>query len=156
MHQSLQEGIAAQNAGNIPEARNIYGYILRHQPRHPDANHNMGLIAVTAGLPHQALPFFKTATEANPNIGQFWISYVDTLIKCNKTKVAKTALKKAKTYSSITTQVKKFDVFYDAEDYHQDYERLHPDQGYIQSVSVPRLNKFKKKMPEVLKSSGKH
>lgn len=66
------------------------------------------------------------------------------------------ALKKAKTYSSITTQVKKFDVFYDAEDYHQDYERLHPDQGYIQSVSVPRLNKFKKKMPEVLKSSGKH
>lgn len=99
MHQSLQEGIAAQNAGNIPEARNIYGYILRHQPRHPDANHNMGLIAVTAGLPHQALPFFKTATEANPNIGQFWISYVDTLIKCNKTKVAKTALKKAKKHN---------------------------------------------------------
>lgn len=61
------------------------------------------------------------------------------------------ALKKAKTFSSITTQVKEFDVFYDAEDYHQDYERLHPDQGYIQGVSIPRLNKFKKKMPEVLK-----
>jgi len=66
------------------------------------------------------------------------------------------ALKKAKTHSSITTQVKKFDVFYDAEEYHQDYERLHPNQGYIQGVSVPRLNKFKKKMPEVLKSSAKH
>lgn len=66
------------------------------------------------------------------------------------------ALKKTKAFSSITTQVKEFDVFYDAEDYHQNYERLHPDQGYIQGVSVPRLNRFKKKMPEVLKSSTKH
>ncbi|NRA13259.1 MAG: peptide-methionine (S)-S-oxide reductase MsrA [Crocinitomicaceae bacterium] len=61
------------------------------------------------------------------------------------------ALRKAKTHSAITTQVTKFDVFYDAEEYHQNYERLHPGQGYIQSVSIPRLNKFKKKMPEVLK-----
>lgn len=61
------------------------------------------------------------------------------------------ALKKTKTFTSITTEVTKFDVFYEAEDYHQNYERLHPDQPYIKSVSIPRLNKFKKAMPEVLK-----
>jgi len=58
---------------------------------------------------------------------------------------------RAKTHSKITTQVKEFDVFYDAEDYHQNYERNHPNNGYIQAVSIPRLNAFKEKMPEVLK-----
>lgn len=57
----------------------------------------------------------------------------------------------AGTFSRITTEVTKLDVFYEAEGYHQDYERLNPNQGYIRSVSIPRLNKFKQKMPHVLK-----
>ena len=61
------------------------------------------------------------------------------------------ALKKKKTYPRITTEVKKFDVFYEAEEYHQNYERNHPNNGYIQAVSLPRLDAFKQKMPEVLK-----
>jgi peptide-methionine (S)-S-oxide reductase len=56
-----------------------------------------------------------------------------------------------KTYGTITTQVVPFDVFWEAEDYHQDYERNNPGNGYVQGVSIPRLNAFKKKMPEVLK-----
>ena len=55
------------------------------------------------------------------------------------------------TFSRITTEVTKLDTFYEAEAYHQDYERQHPNQPYIRSVSIPRLNKFKQKMPEVLK-----
>ncbi|PWL33096.1 MAG: peptide-methionine (S)-S-oxide reductase [Fluviicola sp. XM-24bin1] len=61
----------------------------------------------------------------------------------------------AQTFSRITTEVKELDVFYEAEAYHQDYERLHPNQAYIKAVSIPRLNKFKKKMPWVLKD-GEH
>ncbi|GAB5417691.1 MAG: peptide-methionine (S)-S-oxide reductase MsrA [Crocinitomicaceae bacterium] len=57
----------------------------------------------------------------------------------------------AGTFSRITTEVKELDTFWVAEDYHQDYERLNPNQPYIRSVSIPRLNKFKAKMPEVLK-----
>lgn len=56
-------------------------------------------------------------------------------------------------FSKITTEVEKLDVFYPAEDYHQNYERLHPNQPYVTSVSIPRLNRFKQKMPEVLKSN---
>jgi peptide-methionine (S)-S-oxide reductase len=59
--------------------------------------------------------------------------------------------REAQTFSKITTEVTELEKFYDAEDYHQDYERLHPNQGYIKGVSIPRLNKFKKKMPWVLK-----
>ena len=53
--------------------------------------------------------------------------------------------------TKVTTTVSPLAVFWDAEDYHQDYEELHPNQSYIRSVSIPRLNAFKAKMPEVLK-----
>lgn len=61
------------------------------------------------------------------------------------------SLKKNKVFSKITTEVTMLDKFYIAEDYHQDYERLNPNQSYVRAVSIPRLNAFKEKMPEVLK-----
>ena len=51
----------------------------------------------------------------------------------------------------IATEVTKLEKFYKAEEYHQDFERRNPNQGYVRAVSVPRLNKFKKKFPELLK-----
>ncbi len=54
----------------------------------------------------------------------------------------------------IAAEVYPFQKFWVAEDYHQNYERLHPDHPYIQNVSVPRLNRFKAKFPkELLKAS---
>ncbi|MBQ0788564.1 MAG: peptide-methionine (S)-S-oxide reductase MsrA [Oceanihabitans sp.] len=53
---------------------------------------------------------------------------------------------------TIAAEVYPFQKFWIAEDYHQNFERLHPDHGYIQNVSIPRLRKFQAKMPEVLKS----
>ena len=52
----------------------------------------------------------------------------------------------------IATEVTAFTKFYKAEAYHQDYERRNPNQSYVKAVSVPRLNKFKKKFPALLKS----
>ena len=56
----------------------------------------------------------------------------------------------------ITTEVSALDIFYPAEDYHQDYERLHPNQPYIKGVSIPRLKRFQKKFPELLKKEDGH
>ena len=56
---------------------------------------------------------------------------------------------------SIVTEIVPLDVFYAAEDYHQDFERRNPNQGYVKAVSIPRLNKFKRKFPELLKE-GHH
>jgi peptide-methionine (S)-S-oxide reductase len=55
--------------------------------------------------------------------------------------------------SPIVTEVKKFEKFWVAEEYHQDYERLNPNVPYVRSVSVPRLNRFKEKFPELLKEN---
>jgi peptide-methionine (S)-S-oxide reductase len=55
--------------------------------------------------------------------------------------------------SPIVTQIVKFEKFWEAEDYHQEYEQKHPENPYVQSVSIPRLNRFKKKFPELLKEN---
>ena len=56
--------------------------------------------------------------------------------------------------AKIAAEVYPFQKFWIAEDYHQDYEKLHPNHPYIQNVSIPRLNRFKANFPkELLKAS---
>jgi len=81
IEQALQQGITAQNAGDLQKAERVYQAILQSQPKHPDASYNLGLIAVSVNKADAALPLFKTALEANPKVEQFWLSYIDALIK---------------------------------------------------------------------------
>ncbi len=53
----------------------------------------------------------------------------------------------------IVTEVTKLDVFYFAEEYHQDYEKRNPNNPYVRSVSIPRLRKFQSLYPELLKDT---
>lgn len=55
--------------------------------------------------------------------------------------------------AKIAAEVYPFQKFWKAENYHQNYERLHPNNPYVRNVSIPRLNKFKKKFPELLKEN---
>ena len=94
--QALRQGVEAHKSGQVQEAGRLYTAILKAQPKHPDANHNMGVLTLGLGTVEQALPFFKTALEANPHIPQFWLSYIDALIKINHLVRARSALDKAK------------------------------------------------------------
>lgn len=51
----------------------------------------------------------------------------------------------------VRTEILPFQDFWKAEEYHQDYERLNPNYPYIVRVSKPRLERFKKKFPELIK-----
>ena len=53
--------------------------------------------------------------------------------------------------AKIAAEIYPFQKFWVGEDYHQNYERLHPNQSYIRNVSIPRLKRFQVKMPNVLK-----
>lgn len=55
--------------------------------------------------------------------------------------------------ATITAEVYPFQKFWKGEDYHQNYERLHPNNSYIRNVSIPRLQKFQQKFPHLLKSN---
>ncbi|MGB5819891.1 MAG: peptide-methionine (S)-S-oxide reductase MsrA [Saonia sp.] len=67
----------------------------------------------------------------------------------------KTALEESEVYGRpIVTEVTEFITFYDAEDYHQDYEKNNPNNSYIRNVSIPRFNRFKKNFGEYLKEEA--
>lgn len=54
---------------------------------------------------------------------------------------------------AIAVEVLPFQKFWVAEDYHQDYKRYNPNDPYIRNVSVPRMNRFKEKFPQLLKEN---
>jgi peptide-methionine (S)-S-oxide reductase len=54
-------------------------------------------------------------------------------------------------YPVVTTEVTPLTKFYQAEIYHQNYECTNPNNPYVQSVSVPRIEKFKGAFPELIK-----
>ena len=96
IEQALQQAIEAHNAGKLQYAEALYRAILQTQPKHPDANHNLGVIGVSLNKTESALPLFKIALEANPNHGQFWLSYVDALIKEKQFDIARNVLEQGK------------------------------------------------------------
>lgn len=51
----------------------------------------------------------------------------------------------------IVTEISPFTVFYPAEDYHQNYYALNPNQGYCQYVIRPKIEKFNKQYAAKLK-----
>ena len=96
LDQALQKGVEAHKAGNVQEADRYYTAILKANPKHPDANHNLGVLAVGVGKAEVALPFFKTALEISPNIEQFWLSYIDALLKLDRMADATAVFNQAK------------------------------------------------------------
>lgn len=50
----------------------------------------------------------------------------------------------------IVTQVELLDVFYPAEEYHQNYYRNNPGQGYCRVVIEPKVRKFKAQFQHLL------
>ena len=101
IEQALQQGVVAHKKGELQDAERLYRAILQLQPKHPDANHNLGVLAVSVNKADAALPLFKTALEASPKVEQFWLSYIDALIKEKQFDNAKQVLEQAKTQGVV-------------------------------------------------------
>jgi thioredoxin-like negative regulator of GroEL len=96
LDEALKKGIEAHKSGQVQEADRLYAAVLKAEPNHPDANHNMGVLAVGVGNVQKALPFFKTALEIKPGVAQFWLSYIDALIKIGRIADGKAVFDQAK------------------------------------------------------------
>ena len=79
--EALKKAVSAHKLGELNIAENLYQAILKSQPTHPDANHNLGVLAVSVNNAAAALPFLKNAVEASPKTEQFWLSYIKVLIQ---------------------------------------------------------------------------
>ena len=95
-NQILEEGVAAHKEGRMDDAKRLYRSILKSQPAHPEANHNLGVLAISINDVKAALPLFKTALEGNFQNEQFWLSYIEALIIDEQFDNARQVLKQAR------------------------------------------------------------
>jgi len=132
IEQALQQGVSAHKEGRFEEAESLYRAILQAQPLHSDANHNLGVLAVASNNADAALPFLKTALEANPKIEQFWLSYIDALIKEKKFDNAKEILEQGKKQGVTPVNLH----FIDGQ-INQNIGRLHEaEASYLQTIAL--------------------
>ena len=96
IEQALQQALKAEKECSLQNAERIYRTILKIHPKHPDASHNLAIILASKKNGGLALPLFKTALEVNPNIEQYWLSYIDALISENQPEQASEVFCEAK------------------------------------------------------------
>ncbi|MDA9250473.1 peptide-methionine (S)-S-oxide reductase MsrA [Flavobacteriaceae bacterium] len=88
------------------------------------------------GTQYRSVAFHQNDTEKNA-IESHIVKLIEEEVYSNK----------------IVTEVTPLVKFYYAEEYHQDYEKLNPENSYVRNVSIPRLNRFKAKYPHLLKKA---
>lgn len=95
----------------------------------------------------------STLNRQGPDVGSQYRSIAFYMSKNEKIIIEKEIkdLLNKNLFKKITTQVKPFEKFYVAEDYHQDYKKKNPSSVYIMRVSAPRINKFKMNFKNLIK-----
>lgn len=88
----LSEAIKAHAAGQLKQALTSYRHILEYDPNNADVNHNLGVLYVQSKKLQESLIFFERALKVAPESSQFWISYVDALLKLDDVKIAEQTL----------------------------------------------------------------
>ena len=72
-----------------------YLKILEQDALHADTNHNFGLLKVELGLEEEALIFLQTAINTNPNVLQYWVTFINTLTNVERFDDAGSVLEQA-------------------------------------------------------------
>ncbi len=87
------------------------------------------------GSAYRSIILYQNATEK-----QAAEDYISTLDKSGKYE------------KPISVEVKAFTKFWNAEDYHQNYIYTHPENPYVQHESIPRIKRFQKQFPDLIKA----
>ena len=95
LDQALTKGIEFHKIKDYKKANYFYKKVLKLEPLHSYANHNSGIVCLDTGKVRDSIEFFRIALKSNPNYIQFWISYINALIKLKKINEAEKVYKRA-------------------------------------------------------------
>lgn len=98
----------------------VEAFFASHDPTTPNRQ------GPDVGSQYRSIAFYRTEQEK-----QIILDELKKLVASGKYK------------HPIVTQVLPFTVFYPAEAYHQEYIAHHPENPYVQSVSIPRFERFR-------------
>ena len=96
IEEAFRRGDQAYKEGNINEADKFFSAVLGAFPEHPLANYKLGIMAVEIGRASKAISLLQMATKADSSKLEFWLNYIDLLIKLGLRRDAKDALSQAK------------------------------------------------------------
>ncbi len=92
----LDSALEHHHKGELDEALALYQAIIGAKADHEAANYNLGVLLTQTQRAAEALPYFETVLGLAPNNGQYWASYIDTLVTDNQKDAAWIALDLAK------------------------------------------------------------
>ena len=70
IEQKLQEAISKHQEGKLDDAEKLYRSILKIDPKHADANNNLGTLFQSNNNFEDAIVFYKKAIEAKPDFAE--------------------------------------------------------------------------------------
>jgi tetratricopeptide (TPR) repeat protein len=96
VQEALIKGFEFHKSGQFDLAKKLYASVIEVEPRHPDANHNIGVIEMDLGRVLEAIPLLRIALEENPDNSQYWVSYIDALVRLGALEDARNMLDQAR------------------------------------------------------------
>ncbi len=73
-----------QLTGRADLAGQIYAAILQAAPAHAIANHCLGMLNVQLLRPADGLPYLRAALNANPELPDYWLGYIEALLQAGE------------------------------------------------------------------------
>jgi protein O-GlcNAc transferase len=95
-NETFQQAVGHHQSGRFKEAEGLYRAVLAADPVHPDANHNLGVLALQLKQPAVALPHLKVALDQAPGHHQFWFTYITALTQAGNELEARRTLDQAR------------------------------------------------------------
>jgi predicted O-linked N-acetylglucosamine transferase (SPINDLY family) len=92
LDESCENAMKLQVAGRLDLAEPIYRSILQVQPTHAAANYCVGMLLVQLRRSADGLPHLQAAVDANPEIADYWLGYLEALLLLGETSQATSIL----------------------------------------------------------------
>ena len=80
--------INCHQSEHFAQAEELYLSALQINPKHSDANYNLGFMAMQLGKSEMGLPYLQKAWESDPSIGQYWLTLTECLLEMGNTEEA--------------------------------------------------------------------
>ena len=96
LQQTLELALQCHRDKQWTEAAALYRVVLRLDPNHPNANHNLGAVMVEQGDYLAAIPFFQIALQVDPKSSPYWVSLIDALMQAQEYTLATDILEDAR------------------------------------------------------------
>ena len=92
IEQAFQQAVTYHQAGHIHDAEHLYRTILRVQPNHLGARHNLDILTERLKQTATNLSHFKPTLAVDTDQAKCWFNYIDALILTHQTDLAQQIL----------------------------------------------------------------